>query len=120
MFDAITFKKLMTYQGHMMLLSVLRGVEGIKSYSQRVWMEVSSAGLFLVREGIDVVPSNPRNSSICGLEIDAGSMVFLPPLDEGDDGTVTVDREEKNKFVILTTMDGNMKLHNWMSPVVGP
>lgn len=113
-FDATTFKKLMTFQGHMMPIKRVSWGRGDQIIFT-AGVDGSVIGWPISRQGrIDVVPSNPRNSSITSLEIDAGSMVFLPPLDEGDDGTVAVEKEDKNKLVILTTMDGNMKLHNWM------
>ncbi len=113
-FDATSFKKLMTFQGHMMPIKRVSWGRGDQIIFT-AGVDGSVIGWPISRLGrIDVVPSNPRNSSITGLEIDAGSMVFVPPLDEGDDGTVMVEKEDKNKLVILTTMDGNMKLHNWM------
>jgi WD40 repeat protein len=114
-FDAITFKKLIVFQGHMMPIRRLAWGRGDQIIFT-AGVDGSVIGWPISRQGrIDVVPSNPRNSSITDVEIDAASMVFLPPPPDGDDGGATsVEVEDKNKLVILATMDGNMKLHNWM------
>ena len=73
-FDAVTFKKIMTFQGHMMPIKRIcwsRGDQFIFSAG----VDGSVIGWPIAKQGrIDVVASNPRASTIVGLEVDAESM----------------------------------------------
>ena len=113
-FNSTTFKQVMNFQGHMMPIKKIAWAPGdLVLFSASV--DGTVYGWPTSRDGrIDVVASNPRASAILSLEIDSSNMAFLPPLPENaEDGGVPAQREEEDRFLLLSTNNGKITSPAW-------
>ena len=112
-FNTATFAQMVNFQGHMMAIKRIAWAPGdLVIFSASV--DGCVYGWPTSRDGrLDISASNPRASAILSLEVDSSSLSFLPPLaDVGDDGA-PVTRQEEDRYLICSTMNGKMNMPAW-------